>query len=135
MKPMRIQRGFSLVELMVAVAIVAILAAVAMPLYTDYVNNAQVGVLVGNINTMEPFQEDLQLRTGSYGAGTFSSSTNTIKATVGGTDFPLGWAPKDTSDGVSYVVSSIASGAGYRVTATTPDGVSVCRSFPGGADC
>jgi type IV pilus assembly protein PilE len=39
--PMSRQRGFTLLELMIAVAIVAILAAVALPSYNDYITRSR----------------------------------------------------------------------------------------------
>src|SRR5262249_46526045 len=53
----KMQRGFTLMELMVVIVIVAILAAVAVPLYINYVNDARrtegrgaIGALVTGAN-------------------------------------------------------------------------------------
>ena len=51
---MKKQQGFTLIELMIAVAIIGILAAVAIPQYQDYTARAQVSeavTLLGALKT------------------------------------------------------------------------------------
>ena len=53
LKRLKKQTGFTLVELMIVIAIIGILAAVAMPMYNDYTNKAQ---FVSVVNQAEPYK-------------------------------------------------------------------------------
>lgn len=116
-------RGFTLIELLVAIGIVAVLASIALPLYNGYVQTSREGVLVNNISSMEIFQEDFRLRTGSY----LLTAADTAAITAA-----IGWDPQD--DAIDY---SIADGGGgtYEVTAVDEAGVTVCLRLPPGDPC
>ena len=118
-------RGFTLLELMIAIAIVAIIAALAIPAYNGYIDASREAVLVNNIRTMEIFQEDNRLRTGAY---------LTVAANAADIEAAIGWVPEGDEPGTTY---SIAAGAGntYEVTATAPDGTVVCLVLPDGVRC
>jgi len=66
--------GFTLIELMVTVAIIAILAAVAIPNYTDYVRRGKLvegtSALLAMRTKMELFFQDNRTFVGACAAGT-----------------------------------------------------------------
>jgi type IV pilus assembly protein PilE len=66
--------GFSLIELLVAVAIVSILAAVAIPGYRDYVTRGKLAEAYTNLASqrvkMEQFYQDFRTYTGACQANT-----------------------------------------------------------------
>lgn len=54
-------RGFTLIELMIAVAIIGVLSVMALPLYQDYVAKTQVGRVHGELaNLRAPVEAFLQ---------------------------------------------------------------------------
>jgi type IV pilus assembly protein PilE len=119
MTTLKHQRGFTLIELMIAVAIIAIIAAVALPLYSGYIQTSREAVLANNIATMEIFQEDFRLRTGAY---------LTTAADVAAIEAAIGWRPQDQG-GITYSIAAGPAGS-YEVTAVDIVGTTVCLRLP-----
>ena len=60
------QRGFTLIEIMVTVAIVAILAAIALPNYSAYVQRGKIGEAISNLAAMHMNMEQYFLDSANH---------------------------------------------------------------------
>lgn len=71
MRKLNLQRGFTLMELMVVIVIVAILAAVAVPLYLNYVNDARRTEARGAIGAIITAEQTWRQQHTEYTGDTF----------------------------------------------------------------
>lgn len=85
---MNAQKGFTLIELMIVVAIIGILAAIAIPAYNDYIARSQASEAISLANGLKTASAD-NLQNGSCGTnaigGKYATVTlvDTINATNG----------------------------------------------------
>lgn len=74
----KVQQGFTLIELMIVIAIIGILAAVALPAYQDYTVRARASELIlAASSAKNSISEFVVTRNGSLPPATFTVQNNT----------------------------------------------------------
>lgn len=102
---LKCQKGFTLVELMAVIAIIGVLAAIAIPRFTDTTNNASAAKIQSDLRNMESAAATVAA---SKGVNITAVTTDDVK-----TFFPNGTLPTAPWSG-SYSITSSA------ISASTP---------------
>ncbi|MFV8783621.1 pilin [Microbulbifer sp. SA54] len=109
---MKKQQGFTLIELMIVVAIIGILAAVALPAYQDYTTRAKVSEIMVQMSAMKNSMTECM---------TTADDITTCDATGSGIDTAALEATKYI-DGTTPIAITAPGGAGQIATIVlTPD--------------
>lgn len=122
MRTMRKNNGFTLIELMIAVAVVGILAAIAVPNYTQYVARTKLSEATSNLMQMATLQEQFYRDFRRYGVG-YSDAGAAATETSGTSnqDGKIAWgttnnkyftyAVNTATDGQSFYISAVGNSA------------------------
>ena len=92
------QKGFTLIELMIVVAIIGILAAVALPAYQDYTVRAKVSELILAASSAKVAVAEAAQTNNSMQSITVAPQTSTYVATVE-------YDAADANNGTIYAVA------------------------------
>lgn len=123
----RAQHGFTLIEVLVVIAIVAILSSIAMPSYTAYIQRSKVPAGLDALQSYFTRMEQRFQDAGSYAnasacALTVPTAQNyTISCSIsgGGTGYTATATGSGPLAGYTYTINS----SGTRVTTAHPKGV------------
>lgn len=138
----KIQKGFTLIELMIVVAIIAILAAIAIPAYQTYVVKSQVTRAIGESGDMKVTVEDCLnngLTNVGGGAGNCDPQATGSDILTGGTQgsltLPTGTGVPQLPGTLTTAATIIATFGNHASTAIAGKTVTWTRTADGTWSC
>ena len=108
-------RGYSLIEVMVTVAIIAVIASIAIPAYQNYISESVIAAATANANSLRVPLEDYRLENGTYIVGGDTSYNEAELLTN------FGWSPD--GDKNLYVYSVTVTANSWDITVQHANGV------------
>lgn len=113
----KLQKGFTLIELMIVIAIIGILAAIAIPAYQDYTVRAKVTELLSVADGAKTGVAEAWTSDGLTGVSNFATSFNKDPANQANVSKYVASVQIDGATGAITVTSSSAVGAGLPTDA------------------